>query len=217
MLATLENSAVATGLEKAFSCQSQRKAMPKNSQTMHKCTIVLISHPSKVMLKILQSRFQQYVNHELPDVQAGFRKGRGTRDQIANIHWIIEKAREFQKNICFCFIDYPKAFDCVGHNKLRKILKDMGIPYHLTCLLRNLYSDQEATVRTRNGTTDWFQIGKEYIKAVYCHPACLTYMQNTSYERPGWMKHKLESRLLGEISTTSDMQMTPPLWQKVKN
>ena len=103
------------------------------------CTTALISHASKVMLKILQARLQQYVNHELPDVQAGFRKGRGTRDQIANIHWIIEKAREFQKKIYFCFIDYAKAFDCVGHNKLWKILKEMGMPDHLTCLLRNLY------------------------------------------------------------------------------
>ena len=111
------------------------------------------------MLKILQVRLQQYVNHELPDVQAGFRKGRGTRDQIANILWIIEKAREFQKNI-FRFIDYVKAFDCVDHNKLWKILKGMGILDHLICLLRNLYTGQEATVRTRHGTTDWFQIGK---------------------------------------------------------
>ena len=113
-----------------------------------------------VMLKILQARLQQYVNHELPDVQACFRKGRGTRDQIANIHWIMEKAREFQKNIYFCFIDYTKAFDCVDHNKLWKILKEMRIPDHLTCLLRNLYTGQEATVRTRDGTTDWFKIGK---------------------------------------------------------
>src|SRR5574337_684969 len=112
------------------------------------------------MLKILQARIQQYVNRELPDVQAGSRKGRGTRDQIANICWIIKKAREFQKNIYFCFIDYPKAFDCVDHNKLWKILKEMGIPDHLTCLLRNLYAGQEATVRTGHGTTDWFQIGK---------------------------------------------------------
>ena len=111
------------------------------------------------MFKILQARLQQYVNRELPDVQAGFRKGRGTRDQIANIHWIIKKAREFKKNIYFCFIDYAKAFDCVDHNKLWKILKVMGIPYHLTCLLRNLYASQEATVRIRHGT-DWFQIGK---------------------------------------------------------
>ena len=112
------------------------------------------------MLKILQARLQQYVNHELPNVQAGIRKGRGTRDQISNISWIIKKAREFQKNIYFCFIDYTTAFDCVDHNKLWKILKKMRIPDHLTCLLRNLYACQEATVRTGHGTTDWFQIGK---------------------------------------------------------
>ena len=108
------------------------------------------------MLKILQARFQQYVNHELPDVQAGFRKGRGTRDQMANIWWMIEKAREFQKSIYFSFIDCAKAFDCVDHNKLWKILKEMGIPDHLTCLLRNLYAGQEATVTTGYGKTDWF-------------------------------------------------------------
>ena len=114
------------------------------------------------------------MNRELPDVQAGFRKVRGTRDQIANIRWITEKAREFQKNIYFCFIDYAKAFDCVDHNKLWKILKELGIPDHLICLLRNLYAGQEATVRTGHGPTDWFQ------KAVYCHPAYLTSMQSTS-------------------------------------
>ena len=123
-------------------------------------TIVLILHASKVMLKILQARLQQYMNHELPDIQAGFRKGRGTRDQIANSCWIIKKARKFQKNIYFCFIDYAKAFDCVNHNKLWKFLKEMGIPDHLTCLLRNLYAGQEAAVRTGLGTTDCFQIGK---------------------------------------------------------
>ena len=112
------------------------------------------------MLKILQARLQQYMNLELPDVQAGFGKGRGTKDQIANIHWIIEKVKEFQKNISFCFIDYAKAFDCMDHNKLWKILKEMGIPDHLTCLLRNLYAGQEATVKTGHGTTDWFHIGK---------------------------------------------------------
>ena len=117
-------------------------------------TIALISHASKVMLKILQARLQQYLNRELPDVQAGFRKGRGTRDQIANIHWIMKKAREFQKNVYFCFIDYAIAFDCVDHNELWKILKEMGIPDHLTCLLRNVYAGQEATVRTGRGTTD---------------------------------------------------------------
>ena len=143
-------------------------------------TIALISHTSKVMLKILQARLQQYVNHKLPDVQDGFRKGKGTRDQIANIRGIMEKARQFQKNIYFCFIDYAKAFDCVDHNKLWKILKEMEIPDHLTCLLRNLYVGQETTVRTGHGTTVWFQIGKEYVKAVYCHPAYLIYMQSTS-------------------------------------
>ena len=132
--------------------------MAKKHTNYH--TIALISHASKEMLKILQVRLQQYVNCDLPDVQAGFRKGRRTRDQVANIHWIIKKPREFQKNIYFCFIDYAKAFDCVDHNKLWKILHNMGIPDHLTCLLRNLYAGQEATVRTGHGTTDWFQIGK---------------------------------------------------------
>ena len=147
-----------------FSFQSQRKAMPKNAQTTAQ---LHSSHASKVMLKILQARLQQYVNQELPDVQAGFRKGRGTRDQIANIPWIIKKAREFQKSIYFCFIDYAKSFDCVDHNKLQKILREMGIPEHLTCLLRNLYADQEATVRTGHGTTDWFQKGKGVCLRLY--------------------------------------------------
>ena len=124
------------------------------------------------MLKILQVRIQQYMNWELPDVQAGFRKGRGTRDQIANICWIMEKAREFQKSIIFCFIDYAKAFDCVDHNKLWKILREMGIPDHLTCLLRNLYAGQEATVRTGHETTDWFQIGKR-VHQGYIFSPCL--------------------------------------------
>ena len=135
-----------------------KKGNAKECSNYH--TISLISHASKIMLKILQARFQQYVNHELPDVQAGFRKGRGTRDQIVNIHCIIKKAREFQKYIYFCFIDYVKAFDCVDHNKLWKILKEMGIQDHLTCLLRKLYESQEATIRTGHGTMDWFQIGK---------------------------------------------------------
>src|SRR5574338_415183 len=124
------------------------------------CTMALISHTSKVMLKILQARHQQYVNRELPDVQAGFRKVRGTRDQIANIHWIIEKAREFQKNTYFCFTDYTKAFDCVDYNKVWKILKEMGVPDRLTCFLRTLYVGQEATVKTRHGTRDWLKTGK---------------------------------------------------------
>ena len=178
----------------------------------HSC----ISHASKVMFKILQARLQQYVNRELTDVQVGFRKGRGTRDQVANIRWIIKKAREFQKNIYFCSIEYAKAFDCVDHNKLWKILQEMGIPDHLTCLLRNLYAGQEQQLEPDMEQQTGSKSGKEYVKAVYCHPAYLYYMQSISCEMPGWMKHKLESRLLGEISITSDMQMIPPLWQKVK-
>ena len=138
------------------------------------------------------------MNQEFPNVQTGFRKGRETRDQIANICWIIEKAKEFQKNIYFCFIDYAKAFDCVDHNKLWKILNKTGIPDHLICLLRNLYAGQEATGRTGKQQTG-SKLGKEYIKAVYCHPAYLTYMQSTSWEILGWKQHKQESRLLGEI------------------
>ena len=130
------------------------------------------------MLKILQARLWQYMNQELPDVQAGFRKGRGTRDQIANICWIMEKAREFQKSIYFCFIEYTKAFDCVDHKKLWKILQQMGIPDHLTSLLRNLYACQEATVRTGRGTTDWFKTGKRVSQGYIWSPAYLTYMQS---------------------------------------
>ena len=135
-----------------------KKGNPKEFSNYH--TVVLILHASKVMLKILQARLQQYMNRELPDVQAGFWKGSGTRDQIANIYWIIKKAREFQKDIYLCFIDYANTFDCVDHNKLWKILKEMAIPDHLTCLLRNLYAGQEATLRTGHGTTDWFQVRK---------------------------------------------------------
>jgi len=145
-------------LERSVFIPIPKKSNAKQFSNYH--MIALISHVSKVMLKILQARLQQNMICELPDVQAGFRKARGTRDQIANICWIIEKAREFQKNIYFCFIDYAKAFDCVDHSKLWKILKDKGIPDHLICLLRNLYAGQEATVRTGHGTTDWFQIGK---------------------------------------------------------
>ena len=155
------------------------------------------------------------MNCELPDVQAGFRKGKGTRDQIANC-WIIKKARVFQKNIYFCFIDYAKAFDCVDHNKLWKILKEMGIPGHPTFLLRNLYAGQEATVRTGQGTTDWFQIGKGVHQGCILSPCLFNLYAEYIMRNAGWKKHKRESRLLGEISITSDMQMTPPSWQKVK-
>ena len=158
MPANLENSAVATGLERSVFIPIPKKGNAKECSNY--CTIALISHASKVMLKIFQARLQQYVNHELPDVQAGFRKGRGTREQIANISWIIKKARKFQKNIYFCFIDHTKSFDCVNHHKLQKILQEMGVPDHLICLLRNLYASQEATVRTVCGTIDWFQIRK---------------------------------------------------------
>ena len=191
MPANLENAAVTTGLQRSVFIPISKKGNAKEYSNYH--TIALISHTSKIMLKIFQARLQQYVNHELPDVQARFRKGRGARDQIVNIRWIIEKPREFQKNIYFCFIDYAnkaKAFDCVDHNKLWKILKEMGPASWArdgTCLLRNLYAHQEATIR------------KEYVKAVYCHPAYLTCMQSTSCKMPGWIKHKLESRFLGEI------------------
>ena len=170
MTANLENSAVATGLEK-FSFHSN----PKEGQCQRMVKLphnAHISHASKVVLKILQARLQQYVNCELLDVQTGFRKGRGSRDQIANVCWIIAKAREFQKNICFCFIDYRKAFDCVDHNKLWEILQEKGILDHLTCLLRNLYAGQEVTVRTGLETTDWFQIGKGVCQGCILSP-CL--------------------------------------------
>ena len=176
----------------------------------------LISHASKVMLKIVQARLQQYVNCKLPDVQAGFRKGRGTRDQIANNLWIIKKAREFQKNIYFCFIDYAKAFDCVDHNKPWKILREMGKPDHLTCLLRNLYAGQESTVRTGHGATAWFQIGKGVHQGCMLSACLFNFyaeyiMRNTELEEA-----QAGIKIAGEISITSDMQMTPPLWQKVE-
>ena len=135
------------------------------------------------MLKILQARLQQYVNRECPDVQAGFRKGRGTRDQIANICWIMEKAREFQKNVYFCFIDYAKASDSVDHNTLWKILKPMGMPDHLTCLLRNLYAGQEATVRTRQGKMNWFQIGKGVHQGCILSPCLFNFCAYLGHEK----------------------------------
>ena len=158
-----------------FSFKSQRKGSAKECSNYH--TIALISLANKVMLKIIQARLQQYVNGELSDVQAGFRKGRGTRHQIVNIHWIIEKARKFQKYIYICFIDYTKALDCVDHKKLWKILQEMGIPDHLTCLLRNLCASQEATVRTGHGRTDWFQIGKGVCQVCILSP-CPAYLSS---------------------------------------
>ena len=176
MPANLENSAVATGLEKVSFHSNPKKGNAKEHSNY--CTIALMSHASKVMLKIPQARLQQYMNHELSDVQAAFRKGRGTRDQIANIHWIIKEAREFQKKSTSALLIRPKPLTVWITTNCD--LEGMAIPDHLTCILRNLYAAQEATVRTGHGTTDWFQIGKEYFKAVYCHPAYLTYMQSTS-------------------------------------
>ena len=181
--------------ESQFSFQSQRRETPKNVQTTVQLSSFhmlarLCSKSFKVGFSSLWTQNFQVLKLVL--------EVRGTRDQIAHIHWIIEKAREFQKNIIFSFVDYTKAFDCVDHSKLWKILKEMGLPDHLTCLLRNLYAGQEATVRTEHGTTDWFQIRKGVVKAVNCDPANLTYMQGASWEMPGWMKHKLESRFPGE-------------------
>ena len=166
------------------------------------------------MLKILQARLQQYMNRELPDVQAGFRKGKGTRDQIANIRWIMEKAREFQKKTSISALLIMPKPSTVWITINWKILKEMGIPDHLTCLLRNLYAGQEATVRTGHGTTDWFQIGKGVRQGCIMSPCLFNFyaeyiLRNTGLEE---RFHKLESRLPGEISITSDMQMTPPLW-----
>ena len=173
------------------------------------CTVALISHASKVMLKILQARLQKYINRELPDVQTGFRKGRGTRDQIANICWIMEKAREFQKNIYFCFTDYTKTFDCVDHNW--KILQD-----HLTCLLRNLYAGQEATVRNGHGTTNWLQIRKGVHQGCILPPCLSNFYAEYVMWNAGLDEAQAGIKIAGKISITSDMQMTPPLWQKVK-
>ena len=166
------------------------------------------------MLKILQARLQQYVSQELPDVQAALKKGRGTRDQIANIYWIIEKTREFQKNIYFFFIDYYKAFDCVDHNKLWKILQEVGIPDHITCLWETCMQVKKQQLEMDMEQQTYSKLGKEYIKAVYCQPAYLTSVQSTSCEMLGWVKHKLESRLLVEIVITSDTQMTTSLSRK---
>ena len=158
------------------------------------------------------------MNRELLDVQAGFRKGIGARDQIANVCWIIKKAREFQKTIYFCITDYAKAFDCVDHNKLWKILRDGNtkppyLPSFWEICMQVKRQQLEPDTEQQTGS----KLGKEYVKAVYCHPAYLTSMQNTSCEMLGWMKHKMESRWLGEISITSDTQMTPPLWKKAKD
>ena len=163
------------------------------------------------MLKILQARLQQYVNCELPDVEAGFRKGRGTRDQIANIRWIIGKAGEFQKNTYFCFIEYAKAFDSLDHNKLWKILLGMGIPDHLTCLLRNLYAGQEATVRTGHGTTDWFQIGKGVRQGCILSTCLFNLYAEYIMRNAGLDEAQDGSKIARRNIRASDMRMTPLL------
>ena len=156
------------------------------------------------------------MNSEFPDVQAGFRKGRGTRDQIANICWIIKKAREFQKNNCFCFIAYAKAFDCVDHNKLWKILTEMEIPDHLTCLLRNLYAGQEATVRAGHGTTDWFQIVKRVHQGCLLSPCSFNLYAEYIMRNASLDEAQAVTMIARKISINSDMQMTRSLWQKAK-
>ena len=178
MPANLENSAVATGLEKVSFHSNPKKGNAIECSNYH--TIALISHVSKVMLKILQARLQQYMNCELPAVQAGFRKGRRTRNQIANIHWIIEKVREFQKNIYFCFIDCAKIFGFVDHNKLQKFLKEMEIPDHLTAFWETCMRVKKQQLELAMEQWTGSKLREEYVKAVYCHPAYLTYIQSTS-------------------------------------
>ena len=173
------------------------------------------------MLKILQAKFQQYMNRELPDVQDGFRKGRGTRDQIANICWIMGKAREFQKNIYFCFIDYAKAFDCVDHNQLWKILKEMGISHHLTCLLRSLYAGQEATVRTGHGKTDLFQIGKGVCQGCILSPCLFNLyadyiMRNTGLEE-AQAGIKIAGRIINNLKYAEDTTLMAQSEKELKS
>ena len=181
MSPNLENSAVATGLEKVgVHSNPKERQCQKMLKLLHDCTI---SHAIKVMLKIFQARLQQYVNRELPDVQTGFSKARGPRDQIANICWIIEKAREIQKNICFCFIDYTKPINYVDHNKLWKILKKMGLPVHLTCLLRNLYAGQKASVRTKYGTMDWVQNWERSMTRLYIVTVLIKLICRVNYSK----------------------------------
>ena len=205
MSANLENSAVGTGLERVSFNSNPKEGQYSQRifRLPHNCT-----HPyaSKAIFKILQARLQQYVNWKLPDIKFGFRKGRGTRDQIANICWVVEKAREFQKNIYLCFIDCAKAFDGVDHNRLWKAVKEMGIPDHLTCLLKELYVGHEPRVRTRNNwlVQDWARS----MAGLCAATVCLTRLLSKSWEMLGWMSYRLESTEVGETSATSDMQMT---------
>ena len=192
--------------------------MPKNAQTTAQ---LHSSHTSKVNLKILQLRLQQYVNCELSDVQAGFRIGRGTRDQIANIRWIMEKAREFQKSNYFFFIDYAKTFDCVDHSRLWKILKEMGIPDHLTCLLRNLQAGQEATVRTVHGTTDWFQIGKGVCQGYILSPCLFNFYAEYIIRNAGLEEAqagiKIAGRNINNLRYTDDTTLMSESEEELKS
>ena len=214
MPTNFEDSAVAIGLENVSFHSSPKERQCKECSNYH--TTALISHASKVMLKILQARFQQYMNRELPDVQTGFRKGRGIRDQIANFSWISKKAREFQKNIYFCFIDYAKAFDCVDHSKLWKILKEMGIPDHLICLLRNLYAGQEATVRTEHGITDWFQIGKGVCQDCILSPHLFNSYAEFIMRNAGLEETQAGIQIAGGNINNLRYADDTTLWQKVK-
>ena len=200
---------MATGLKKVCFHSSAKECL-------HYHTTALISYASKVILKILQARLQQYINQELSDIQLDLEKAEEPEIKLSTSAVLSKKARDYQKNIYFCFIDYDKDFDCVGHNKLWKILQKMGILDHLTCLPRNLYAGQEATVRTRHGTTDWFQIGKGVHQGCILSPCLFNLYAEYNMQNAGLGKAQLESRLLGEILITSDMQMTPPLWQKVE-
>ena len=213
----LENSAVATGLEKVSFHSNPQKGNAK--ECLNYCTIAFISHTSKIMLKILQARLQQYVNCELPDVQAGFRKGRGTRDQITNIFASSRNQESSRKISTSALLTMPKPLTVWTTTNCGKFLKRWE--YQTTCpasweiCMQVRRQQLELDMEQQTGS----ELGKEYVKAVYCHPVYLTYMQNTSWETLGWMKHKLESRLLGEISITSDMQMTPPYgrkWRRTK-
>jgi len=205
---------MATGLKRSVSISIPKKGSSKQCSNCH--TIVFITNASRVMLKILQARLQQYVNWELPDVQTGFKKGRRTREQIARIYWIIAKAMEFQKNIYFCFIEYSKAFKLVDHGKLWKILKDMGTPDHLTCLLRNLYAGQEPSVRTGHGTTDWFKIGKRVCQGCILSPPLFNIYAEYIMQNAGLDESQAGIKIAGRNIKTPDMQIIPLQWQKVK-
>ena len=219
MPANTENAAVGTGLEKSVFIPIPKKGNAK--ECLNYCTIALISHASKVMLKILQARLQQCTNHELPDVQAGFTKGRGTRDQIANICWITEKSRELQKNIYLCFTDYAKSLTVWITTNCGKILQEMGIPDHFTCLLRNLYAGQEPTVRTGHGTTDWFPIEKGVRQGCILSP-CLFNLYTEYIMRNARLDEaqtgiKIARRIINNLIYTDDITLLAEIEEELKS